>query len=159
MSAWEQSLLDWNTKHVDMDGQHWDIMVCADCLHRYKRTSDFCPLCFKFYPAGDEDSSSSSCSALQLPLPLQLNNNSNAIRSMAKTIEHSGSGSGSSSVGNNESSPPRVIAAAVEEIVKMESTCPAKDTSSSSGSAYQKTDLNDEHMVPTSTSSSSAASI
>ena len=55
MNAWEQSLLDWNTKHVDVDGPQRDIMVCADCLLRYKHTRDFCPLCFKFYASEDSE--------------------------------------------------------------------------------------------------------
>jgi len=130
VSAWEQSLLDWNTKHVDMDGQHWEIMVCADCLYKYKRTSEFCPLCFKFYPTED------SSALLQLPPPLNNASIDSAISSMATTIEHHG----------DESSPGIT---AVEEIVEI----PVMTTASSSGPTDQKTDLNDEHMVQTITSS------
>lgn len=137
VSAWDQSLLDWNTKHADMDGQHWEIMVCADCLYKYKRTSEFCPLCFKFYPTED------SSTLLQLPPPLNnaiLHSIDSAICSMATTIEHPG----------DESSPG---VTAVEDIVAAEST--ARDTAAAthSGHTDQKTDLNDEHMVRTLTSS------
>jgi hypothetical protein len=113
-----------------MDGQHWEIMVCADCLYKYKRTSEFCPLCFKFDPTED------SSALLQLPPPLNNASIDSAISSMATTIEHHG----------DESSPGIT---AVEEIVEI----PVMTTASSSGPTDQKTDLNDEHMVQTITSS------
>jgi hypothetical protein len=52
-NSWDKSLLAWNIRRVESEAPDMDMLVCGDCLYRYKYVKDFCPCCFKPY-ATDE---------------------------------------------------------------------------------------------------------
>lgn len=48
-NSWDKALLAWNVRRIEPEAPDLDILVCGDCLYRYKYESNFCPSCFKLY--------------------------------------------------------------------------------------------------------------
>ena len=54
-TASEKALLHWNVKRVSDEKSFADrpIIVCADCMVRFKEKKDYCPVCYQFYEMED----------------------------------------------------------------------------------------------------------
>ena len=48
-NAWNKALLPWNAQRIEPEGPDLDMLVCGECMYRYKYVRDFCPCCFKPY--------------------------------------------------------------------------------------------------------------
>ena len=55
-----KALLQWNVKRVSPGESFADrpIPICADCMVRFKKKQDYCPVCYKFYDLEDEPTAS-----------------------------------------------------------------------------------------------------
>lgn len=47
----------WNSKRIEAESREMNMLVCADCMVRYKQSNEFCPVCFVFYSSAAENPS------------------------------------------------------------------------------------------------------